>query len=47
MIINSGVRRIVYLEGYPDDLSLEMLGESAIEVYSFEDLAALNAENAP
>jgi dCMP deaminase len=47
MIINSGVRRIVYLEGYPDELSLEMLGESAIEVCSFEDLAALNAENAP
>jgi dCMP deaminase len=47
MIINSGVRRIVYLEGYPDDLSLEMLGESAIEVYSFDDLVTLNAENAP
>ena len=47
MIINSGVRRIVYLEGYPDDLSLEMLGESAIEVCSFEKMPARNAENAP
>ena len=47
MIINSGVRRIVYLEGYPDELSLEMLGESSIEVCSFGDVVALNAENAP
>jgi dCMP deaminase len=47
MIINSGVRRIVYLEGYPDELSREMLGESSIEICSFGDLAPLNAENAP
>jgi dCMP deaminase len=47
MIINSGVRRIVYLEGYPDELSLEMLGESSIEVCSFGDQSTLNAENAP
>jgi dCMP deaminase len=47
MIINSGVRRIVYLEGYPDELSLEMLGESSIEVCSFGDQVALNAEDAP
>ena len=38
MIINAGVKRIVFLEGYPDTLSLEMLGESGIELLSFNDL---------
>lgn len=30
MIINAGVERIVFLEGYPDTLSLEMLREAGI-----------------
>jgi len=47
MIINSGVQRIVYLEGYPDDLSLEMLQESAIVVCSFENDLSPTAEDAP
>jgi dCMP deaminase len=47
MIINSGVQRIVYLEGYPDDLSLEMLQESAIEVCSIENDLSPTAEDAP
>jgi dCMP deaminase len=38
MLINAGVRRIVYLEGYPDALSLEMLAESGIEVRTFEEV---------
>lgn len=38
MIINAGVKKIVFLEGYPDALSVEMLGESGIEVRSFGDL---------
>lgn len=38
MIINAGIRRVVYLEGYPDRLSLEMLAESGIEVTSLDDL---------
>ena len=38
MLINAGVRRIVYLEGYPDALSLEMLAESGIEVVTFEEV---------
>ena len=38
MLINAGVRRIVYLEGYSDALSLEMLAESGIEVRTFEEV---------
>lgn len=47
MIINSGVHRIVYLEGYPDTLSLEMLRESAIEVFPLDEILALKPENSP
>lgn len=32
MIINAGIVRIVYEEGYPDELSLEMIEESGIEL---------------
>ena len=32
MIINAGILRIVYEEGYPDELSLEMIEESGIEL---------------
>jgi dCMP deaminase len=35
MIINAGVERIVYLEGYPDHLSLEMLQEAGIAAIAF------------
>ncbi len=36
MLINAGVKKIYYLEGYPDDLSLEMLREAGIEIARFE-----------
>jgi dCMP deaminase len=32
MLINAGVEKIVYLEGYPDALADEMLAEAEIEV---------------
>jgi len=32
MLINAGVRRIVYTDGYADSLTEEMLGESAMEL---------------
>lgn len=31
MIINSGIRQVVYLEGYPDRLSAQMLKESGMK----------------
>lgn len=37
MIINAGIRRIIYFEGYPDALSLELLRESGIDVSSYEE----------
>jgi dCMP deaminase len=40
MIINAGIRRIVYLEGYPDALATEMLGESGIEVLAYDAVLA-------
>jgi dCMP deaminase len=36
MIINAGLRRIVYLEGYPDALATEMLDESGIEILAYD-----------
>ncbi len=32
MLINAGVERVVYLEGYPDDLAREIIREAGLEV---------------
>lgn len=32
MLINAGIRKIYYLEGYPDDLASELLRESGIKI---------------
>ena len=32
MIINSGIKRIVYREGYPDEFSLQLLGEAGVQI---------------
>lgn len=39
MIINAGIERIVYKEGYPDEFSLMLLNEAAVKLERFEDLA--------
>lgn len=36
MLINAGIRRIVYDAGYADDLAREMVAEAGIEVVRFE-----------
>lgn len=36
MLINSGVKRILYRDGYPDDLSMEMLKQAGVEVIKVE-----------
>ena len=36
MLINAGISKIVYLEGYPDPLAKEMIDEAKIEVIRFE-----------
>ena len=35
MIINSGITRVVYDEGYPDDFSLELFEEAGVKVEKF------------
>lgn len=35
MIINAGIRRIVYLEGYADDLAREMVAQAEVAVEKF------------
>lgn len=32
MIINAGIKRIVVKEGYPDELSVEILGEAGLKI---------------
>ena len=36
MIINAGIKRVVYQEGYPDDFTLELFGEAGIQLERYE-----------
>lgn len=36
MLINAGIQRVVFDEGYADDLAREMIAESGIEVIHFQ-----------
>ena len=38
MIINSGITRVVFDEGYPDDFSIKMFAEAGVLVEKYEDL---------
>ena len=44
MIINSGIREIVYLDGYPDILSKDILEESDIDFRVYAGKTNLVAE---
>ena len=35
MIVNSGITRVVYEQGYPDDFALEILNEAGVELVRF------------
>ena len=37
MIINSGIKRVVYIEGYPDEFSLRLFDEAGILVEKYEE----------
>ena len=37
MLINAGIQQVIYLDGYPDNLSLDMLRESGITVEVFRE----------
>jgi dCMP deaminase len=32
MLINAGIKRVIYADGYPDDLALQMFGEAGIDL---------------
>ncbi len=36
MIINAGIKRVVYQEGYPDEFSMELFREAGTEVEKYE-----------
>lgn len=38
MIINSGIKKVIYKLGYPDDFSLKLFKEAQVEVVKFDDL---------
>ncbi|MDD4291696.1 MAG: cytidine/deoxycytidylate deaminase family protein [Clostridia bacterium] len=38
MIINSGIVRVVYDQGYPDDFALELFAESGVRLELYSDL---------
>ncbi len=37
MIINAGIKRVVYKYGYPDEFSLKLLNEAKVELVKFEE----------
>ena len=37
MIVNAGITRVVYREGYPDDFSLQMLKEGGVLLEKYEE----------
>ena len=39
IIINSGIRRIVYEQGYPDAFSLELINEAGVQLDKYEQAA--------
>ena len=45
MIINSGIKEIVYLEGYPDILSKDILAESDIDFRTYVAPVATKSED--
>ena len=38
MIINSGVKKVIYKNGYPDEFALELFKQSDVELIKFSDL---------
>ena len=37
MIINAGIVRVVYKQGYPDAYSLELFGEAGVSVEQYKE----------
>ncbi len=41
MIINSGIKRVVYKEGYPDEFSLEMFKQAGVLLEKYDESAII------
>ena len=39
MIVNAGIRRVVYEEGYPDEFAVDMLRQGGVQLQRYGDLA--------
>ena len=38
MIINAGIKRVVYKDGYPDDFSMQLFREANTEINKYEEI---------
>ena len=38
LIINAGIKKVVYDQGYPDEFSLELFKEAGVEIVKYADL---------
>lgn len=38
IIINSGISRVVYKEGYPDDFSIQLFNEAGVKIEKYSEL---------
>ncbi len=44
MIVNAGIRRVVYREGYPDDFARQMLSEGGVALERFDPQENIKTE---
>ena len=42
MIINSGIKKVIYKNGYPDNFALELFAQSGVELIKYSDLEKTN-----
>jgi dCMP deaminase len=47
MLINAGIEQIVYIHGYPDQMSLDMIGEAGILTRALPEAKPVGKESAP
>lgn len=38
MILNSGIKRVIYKNGYPDEFACELFAQSGVELIKYDDL---------
>ena len=38
MILNAGIKRVVYKNGYPDEFAMDLFKQSGVEIIKFSDL---------